>query len=384
MPKRFIDKNVYEAAVDRIEYLFGEFDRVLVAFSGGKDSGVMLEIAYDYAKEHGCLDRLGMYYMDFEAQYSQTIDYISETFQRLDSIDCYWLCLPCKVNSSLDAGETWYPWNPDDRGSWLRDYPDSPYLVTVETAKEMGFSYKTDMLGRNVRVKFGEWYAKTHGKTAVLVGIRADESLHRYNAVVNRKHMYKDNRWISDIERGKATAYPLYDWTTDDVWAYYSKTGKPYNGLYDDYYRIGIPLAEMRVAHPFCFHGVDVLKHYKTLDPKMWERMVVRYGEANFAAIYGGTEAMGFNGINLPDGHTWESYYKHLMSSLTDDLRKYYEDLAKRKAAKCGKEDLPLMYRALCVAVLRNNYKSDMPSAENIKQKREHRKATAKKWKDLL
>ena len=42
--KTYLDKNVYEAALERIAYCFQEFDNVLVSFSGGKDSGVMLNL----------------------------------------------------------------------------------------------------------------------------------------------------------------------------------------------------------------------------------------------------------------------------------------------------------------------------------------------------
>ena len=35
---------VFEAAKKRIEFIFSEFDNVYVSFSGGKDSGVLLNL----------------------------------------------------------------------------------------------------------------------------------------------------------------------------------------------------------------------------------------------------------------------------------------------------------------------------------------------------
>ena len=46
MGKKYINKNVYDAAMERIEYCFKQFDNIIVAFSGGKDSGVMLNLVY--------------------------------------------------------------------------------------------------------------------------------------------------------------------------------------------------------------------------------------------------------------------------------------------------------------------------------------------------
>ena len=46
MGKKYVDKNVYEAAIERIEFLFKEFDHILISFSGGKDSGVCLNLCY--------------------------------------------------------------------------------------------------------------------------------------------------------------------------------------------------------------------------------------------------------------------------------------------------------------------------------------------------
>jgi hypothetical protein len=48
--------NVFDAALDRIRWLFDEFDnQVMVCNSGGKDSTVVLELALMVAKERACL-----------------------------------------------------------------------------------------------------------------------------------------------------------------------------------------------------------------------------------------------------------------------------------------------------------------------------------------
>ena len=56
--KKYLEKNVYDAAMERIDIAFTDFEKVLVAFSGGKDSGVMLNLCYEYAKSNNCLDKM--------------------------------------------------------------------------------------------------------------------------------------------------------------------------------------------------------------------------------------------------------------------------------------------------------------------------------------
>jgi predicted phosphoadenosine phosphosulfate sulfurtransferase len=53
--------------------------------------------------------------------------------------------------------------------------------------------------------------------------------------------------------------------------------------------------------------------------------MVGRVNGANFAALYGGTHAVGWKHIKLPPGHTWKSYVAFLLTTLPDDVRETYE-----------------------------------------------------------
>ena len=49
------DKDVYQAANERIDFIFKNFERIYISFSGGKDSGVMLNLTLAYMREHGIL-----------------------------------------------------------------------------------------------------------------------------------------------------------------------------------------------------------------------------------------------------------------------------------------------------------------------------------------
>ena len=49
--KRYIDKDVYEAALERINYVFDEFEHIYLSFSSGKDSGALLNLCIDVARQ---------------------------------------------------------------------------------------------------------------------------------------------------------------------------------------------------------------------------------------------------------------------------------------------------------------------------------------------
>lgn len=123
--KKYLDKNVYEAALERIEYSFKHFENVLVAFSGGKDSGVLLNLAYQYAFDNGLLHKLAMYHIDYEAQYEMTTRYVTDTFEAFEGIRKYWICLPiaaqCAVNMTNPG--VWFPWEEAEKEIWVRPMP---------------------------------------------------------------------------------------------------------------------------------------------------------------------------------------------------------------------------------------------------------------------
>lgn len=388
MAKRYIGINVYTAAQQRLEYIFNEFDNVLVAFSGGKDSGVCLNLCYDYAKKHNMLHKLAMYHLDYEAQYQMTTDYVTETFEQFNDIKRYWLCLPvgAKCACKMDS-DTWIPWEKSKEDIWVRKMPNVPYLITEDNVP---FDITVGQRGYDVRVNFSKWYSKKFGNTAIVIGIRADESLNRYRAIVSDRKVngYKDKNYIVSQNKSTHNAYIIYDWTVSDIWTYNSKFNKKYNKLYDLYYQAGLKVEQMRVASPFNNCGIHTLKLYKVIDPYNWAKLVGRVNGATFAGIYGGTSAMGWKNIEKPSHFTWKEYCYFLLNTLNEDLRQHYIKKLNSfiefwKTQGEFENDSNTCYKDMCTCILKNDYFFKNMEFAQTKKKKEKRKSAIDKYRNL-
>lgn len=326
MEKVYLPINVYEAFCKRMDYIFAEFDNIYVSFSGGKDSGLLYQLVLKYMEERGIARRIGLFHQDFEAQYTKTTEFVERVFAGAQPfVERFWCCLPMGSKTSLSNYQLyWYPWDPDKQDIWVRPMPEHEYVINTDN-NPFGF-YQYKMLQEDLYKQFGRWY-KEHcggGKTIGLLGMRAGESLHRYSAVVNKRHAYNGRKWITAGHKDVWTASPIYDWETEDVWIATGKFGFDYNRLYDLFYKAGVPLHEMRVASPFNEWAAQSLNLYRVIEPEVWTRLVGRIEGANFGAIYGSTKAMGYREVTLPPGHTWKSYTEFLLSTLPEQVREQY------------------------------------------------------------
>jgi len=324
--RRYGTEDVYEALQRRLEFIFEEFDNIYLSFSGGKDSGLLLNLTMDFQKKYYPKKRIGVFHQDFEAQYSVTTEYIERTFKRLEKeAELYWVCLPMATRTALSSYEMfWYPWDDTKKEAWVRELPKHDYVIHLENNPITTYRYR--MHQEDLAKQFGRWYRISHGnqKTVCLLGMRADESLQRYSGFLNKKYGYKNECWISKQFKNVWCASPMYDWNLEDVWHANYLFNYDYNRLYDLYHMAGLKASQMRVASPFNDYSKDSLNLYRVLDPEIWAKLVGRVQGANFACIYARSKAMGYRSITLPEGHTWESYTRFLLDTLPVRLRNNY------------------------------------------------------------
>ena len=276
-------KNVYELAQERLKVIFNEFDNIYVSFSGGKDSGVLLNMCIDYIRRNNLKIRLGVFHMDYEIQYKMTIDYVDRILEaNKDILDVYRVCVPFRVSTCTSMYQSfWRPWEDNKKDIWVRSMPK-------KAMKKEDFPfYNTTMWDYEFQ-------------------------------------MYHKYRWTSKVGNDIYNAYPIFDWKTTDVWTANGKFQWDYNVLYDLYYRAGVNLERQRVASPFINEAQESLALYRVLDPNTWGKMIGRVNGVNFTGMYGGTHAMGWQMVKLPEGYTWREFMYFLLSTLPERARKGY------------------------------------------------------------
>lgn len=328
MRKRYLEKNVYDSALDRLKFIFEEFENIYVSFSGGKDSGLLLNLVLDFRDKYYPNRIIGVFHQDFEAQYCYTTQYVERTFERLSKDkrnELYWLCLPMATRTAISNYEMfWYPWDDKKKDSWVREMPKHKYVINLEHNPITTYKYK--MHQEDLAKQFGRWYKLKHdtGSTICLLGLRADESLQRYNSFINKKLGYKKKCWITNQFKNVWCASPIYDFTISDVWHTIFKYNYDYNKLYDMYYMAGVSPAHMRVASPFNEYAKESLNLYRVLDFDTWVKLLCRVKGVNFGNIYGKSKALGYKYISLPENYTWKEYTKFLLKTLPKRISNNY------------------------------------------------------------
>ncbi len=370
--KKYLSKNVYDSACERVAYAFDNFKKVYVSFSGGKDSTVMFHLAAREARRRN--RKLGVLVIDLEAQYSATIEHIEEMVETYkDCVELHWVCLPLLLRNAVSNFEPrWCCWDPEAKEIWVRDFPKNKGVI-----KDVNYFpfFQPKMEFEEFMVLFGVWYGQGE-PTCGMVGIRADESLNRFRTIASKtKERHNNKSFTTKVEENLYNLYPIYDWKTEDIWRFHAKFPECRNNkVYDQMFKAGLTIAQMRLCQPYGDDQRRGLWLYHILEPQTWFKVVARVNGANSGSLYINETGniTGYNKISKPKGHTWESFCKLLLQTLPKKTREHYLERFrtfitwwKKRGYDAIPDEAPVTlenkhwapsWRRLCKVLLRNDY----------------------------
>ena len=167
--------NILEAAKERITWTLNTLPRVCVSFSGGKDSGLMLHLTAEIARQMG--KKICVLFIDWEAQFSCTINYVQSLREFYADVieEFYWVALPLTTQNSLSQYQPeWKCWEPDVE--WVRQPPQDAI-----TDPDFFSFYQPGMTFEQFVREFAEWFSQKRPAAMILDGCSHNFSCCRVN-----------------------------------------------------------------------------------------------------------------------------------------------------------------------------------------------------------
>lgn len=305
--KILLKKNVKEAAYERVERLFNDFENVVVGFSGGKDSTCVLNIALDIAEKLNRLP-LPVLFIDQEAEWQGTIDYVSEVMND-PRVKPYWFQMPMVITNNASSYNRYsYCWDENEKDEWIHPKSD----ISIKENK-YGTDRFHDLFEKIFKVEFGD------KRSCYISGVRTEESPKRFVALTH-------NLTYQDITWGKAlnakldhyTFYPIYDWSYTDVWKYINENGFSYNKIYDEMYRHGVKLNDMRISNLHHETAIQALLLVQEIEPATWNKIASRIDGAS------SIKHIKTDSFRCPKElpymfESWEEYAIHLANNIIQE-----------------------------------------------------------------
>lgn len=413
MMKKYLDINVYDAAIQRLEWIFDNIPQtnIYLAFSAGKDSTVMLNLALKVAREKNKLP-LNVMTLDMEAMYSSTHDCLVH-YMTSPEINPVWLCLPFGYRNAVSMFQpNWTCWDLSLKYKWVREMPNFPFVKNDldEKSEFRKYGFRKNLRPSSFWIKYAQWFyhekANKDYPVVALIGIRSDESLNRYRVVASdRKTKIEEFQWTTkaakDLKEPIYNAYPIYDMRTEDIWKAMFKDKMVYNEAYNKMFLAGRSLDDMRICQPYGDDQRKGLDLFHLLEPETWALVVERVMGANMGSIYKDHKILGNGRIAKPEHLTWKEYYLFLMSTLPEELMQHYKRMCevtisnwiKGGKIKSEEEISPTdgslvsghpSYARFCKMILRNDFKGYTLKFSGRKGDVDKFNSIAEKYKNLL
>jgi len=289
--------DVFAVAVERLTMLYRSGARVVVAFSGGKDSGVCLELAILAAKATGRLP-VQAFFADEEISIPGTVEFVQRTGERADvELRIFNRSQYFFVNAFSKAKPFWKAFDPKAKDRWVRQ----PF-ADAEDAVDRDLSNIVD-----IETYPWDW---EHTDMIKVVGLRAQESPRRRLAInSSRGHLTKPDPVTQVI-----SCRPIYDWSDGDVWLAIKKFQWDYCDAYDKLYRAGMPRQQLRIAPPVLgSQSLHVLMEARKMWPDWFERLCKRLHGVERVTVYGKRSLVP----ERKSAETWQGCFERLCLKAT-------------------------------------------------------------------
>ena len=245
----------------------------------------MVQLANIIAKKYN--KKFDILYIDLEAQYSLTIQHIYELKQLSQVRDFYHIALPLALRNAVSILQPkWICWERASKNLWVRDLPKDS--INISNCPFPWFKEGEEF--EDFIIQFANWYQKKWGgRVACGVGIRTDESLNRFRTITfqTNKTTFKNKNWTTKISMGENyievfNFYPIYDWSTEDIWGAVSKLDLKYNQIYELMYKNGLNIHEQRLCQPYGDDQRNGLDQFKALEYDTWGKVLNRVNRCEF------------------------------------------------------------------------------------------------------
>jgi predicted phosphoadenosine phosphosulfate sulfurtransferase len=269
--KKFINNDVVSEARLRLHHIYDTFDSVAVCFSGGKDSLVCLNLAWQVAQERGERS-MHVIFRDEELIPNSVVNFVDEHRQK-PWVKMRWFCIPLQSEKFILGKRISYvQWDRDRE--WVRQKP-AWAITQPEAAYKVVSQYDCDE------------YCATGlpGSVAFITGIRAAESLVRYRSVVNKLN---DNYICKAGDAGKTRVRmckPIYDWSENDIFKWMHDNSIRWCPIYDAQHVAG---HNLRVSTPLHAESAKRLGGWRSVDPEFYQRVLDIFPEVRVQDRYWG------------------------------------------------------------------------------------------------
>lgn len=321
-------KNVKEAAEERIAYLFDNYEKVIVSLSGGKDSTVLAHLAHAEAIKRG--RQIYFFFLDQEMEYISTFRHVEE-MMKLPNVIPLWFQIHGILPTAISHEEFWLePWNPAEREKWIRQQKRVAIKeITWEHSVPWSFPDEKKMGFYGLMKCMEQMFPGE--EVAHLIGLRAEESLNRFRAVVNHPGV-ADKAWTTRNKWGGLKCYPIYDWTFQDLWVYIARNELAYNKMYDYFYKKGYAPREMRISSLMNRKAIGSMVDLQEFEPRLYDKLLDRAKGVKTATLYAHEDKI-FKTTKLPENFaTWLAYRDFLLQTLPN--REHAKIFRKRFAAQ--------------------------------------------------